>query len=496
MPARPVLRTGRRGSPTDPADRIPCGADARRALPEGGRGTGMTKLHQAVRRGDMAPVRDRVRRGADPNERDRQGRTMLHIAVGKGREPRTAQELVALGCDPDARDARGRSPLDVAAKAGNIPAAAVLLGAGADAAAPDAEGLAPATRLVRARVPHDAIMKLTFSWGEQIEGFVRLRFPELAGRLDFARMVPLQSEFALETLGLVRSDLIRLIPDRDGGPGCMPVLEFQSRPDREMPVRLMLYASQAILQLRRTNRGAPVPRPLPIVIATGERRWPDGPKSLDGLLAPQPWTGPPEVSLSFDLTDLADPELDLSAPDNPAAACLRAVRLRHEGIFANLDGIAEAFQDIGRIFRGPKYASLRAVMRAAVLAGTDLEANPGIIPLIQEEGNMSRLAESLNEAMARNRQEGLSQGRSEGRREGRSEGRREGRSEEGVEILSEIAEHRFGPDVAGALRAHLARIGDPDAVRRSGLALLDCASGAEVLARLRNNGHDPGADGP
>ena len=166
------------------------------------------------------------------------------------------------------------------------------------------------------------------------------------------------------------------------------------------------------------------------------------------------------------------------------------------------------FQDIGRIFRGPKYASLRAVMRAAVLAGTDLEANPGIIPLIQEEGNMSRLAESLNEAMAQKQQEGLSRGLSEGlseglsrgRREGlsrgRSEGRKEGRSEEGVEILSKIAEHRFGPDVAGALRAHLARIGDPDAIRRSGLALLDCASGAEVLARLRNNGHDPGADGP
>ena len=436
----------------------------------------------------MDLVRDRVRRGADPNARDRQGRTMLHIAVGKGRAPGMVQELVGLGCDPGRRDDRGRSPLDVAAKARNIPAAAVLLRAGADAAAPDAEGLAPAVRLVRARVPHDAIMKLVFSWGEQIEGFVRLRFPELAARLDFARMVPLQSEFAMENLGLVRSDLIRLIPDRDGGPGCMPVIEFQSRPDRDMPVRLMLYASQAIVQLRRTNRGAPVPHPLPIVIATGERKWPDGSASLDAMLGPPPWTRPPGVSLSFDLTDLADPELDLSAPDNPAAVCLRAVRLRHEGIFANLDGIAAAFQDIGRIFRGPKYASLRAVMRAAVLAGTDLEANPGIIPLIQEEGNMSRLAESLNEAMARNRQEGLNRGL--------SEGRREGRSEEGVEILSEIAEHRFGPDVAGALRAHLARIGDPDKIRRSGLALLDCASGAEVLARLRNNGHDPGTDGP
>ena len=201
---------------------------------------------------------------------------MLHVAVGKGRGPWIAEELVALGCDPGARDARGRAPLDVAAKAGNIPAAAVLLRAGADATAmPDAEGLAPAVRLVRARVPHDAIMKLAFSWGEQIEGFVSLRFPELAARLDFARMVPLQSEFAMENLGLVRSDLVRLIPGRDGGPGCLLVIEFQSRPDRDMPVRLMLYASQAILQLRRTNRRAPVPHPLPVVIATGERKWPD-----------------------------------------------------------------------------------------------------------------------------------------------------------------------------------------------------------------------------
>ena len=93
---------------------------------------------------------------------------------------------------------------------------------------------------------------------------------------------------------------------------------------------------------------------------------------------------------------------------------------------------------------------------------------------------MSRLAESLNEAMARKRQEGLSEGRREG----------------SIQTLSEIAGHRFGPDVAGALRAHLALIGDPGAVRRSGVALLDCASGAEVLARLRKDGHDPGADGP
>ena len=102
------------------------------------------------------------------------------------------------------------------------------------------------------------------------------------------------------------------------------------------------------------------------------------------------------------------------------------------------------------------------------------------------------MAESLNEAMARKMREGRSRGLIEGLSRGRSEGRREG----SIQTLSEIAEHRFGPDVAGALRAHLARIGDPDAIRRSGLALLDSSSGAEVLARLRNNGYDPGADGP
>ena len=303
---------------------------------------------------------------------------------------------------PGVRDARGRSPLDIAAKAGNVPATAVLLGAGADAAAPDAEGIAPAARLVGAGFPTTRIMKLAFSWGEQIEGFVSLRFPELAGRLDFTRTVPLQSEFALETLGLVRSDpgAADTRPGRRSGLPAGARVPIPPRPGHAGAADALRLPGDTSVAAYEPG-GRPVPRPLPGVIATGDRRWPDGPASLDGLLEPPPWSGPPGVSLSFDLTDLADPELDLSAPDNPAAACLRALRLRHGGIFASLDGIGAVFQDIGRIFRGPKYASLRAVMRAAVLAGTDLEETPGIIPLIQEEGNMSRLAESLNEAMAR-----------------------------------------------------------------------------------------------
>uniref|UniRef100_A0A0D9V7D2 MSP domain-containing protein n=1 Tax=Leersia perrieri TaxID=77586 RepID=A0A0D9V7D2_9ORYZ len=72
-------------------------------------------LHAAAARGDAGEVR---RLGTDAmGERDRDGRTALHVAAAAG-EAETAAALVEMGADAAAADARGRTPLDVAREKG------------------------------------------------------------------------------------------------------------------------------------------------------------------------------------------------------------------------------------------------------------------------------------------------------------------------------------------------------------------------------------------
>jgi len=48
-----------------------------------------------------------LKAGADPNQRDADGRTALHHAAARGSKPVLVDQLLAAGADPDARDAAG-----------------------------------------------------------------------------------------------------------------------------------------------------------------------------------------------------------------------------------------------------------------------------------------------------------------------------------------------------------------------------------------------------
>ena len=74
--------------------------------------------------------------------------------------------------------------------------------------------------------------------------------------------------------------------------------------------------------------------------------------------------------------------------------------------------------------------------------------------------------------------------RHESRVEGYAEGHAEGCAEGERSLLLRQAERRFGAGTAERLAVLLSRPGDPDRLAEAGDSIIDCGTGAELLARV------------
>ncbi|XP_077881112.1 ankyrin repeat domain-containing protein 65 [Ictidomys tridecemlineatus] len=99
-------------------------------------------LLQAVWHGPAALVMKLLRQGASVEEKDRFGRTPLHLAVLRGHAP-LVRLLLQRGAPVDAADCAGHTPLHDAAWQGHSRVAELLLRRGAPVAARSGEGLTP-----------------------------------------------------------------------------------------------------------------------------------------------------------------------------------------------------------------------------------------------------------------------------------------------------------------------------------------------------------------
>ena len=82
------------------------------------------------------------------------------------------------------------------------------------------------------------------------------------------------------------------------------------------------------------------------------------------------------------------------------------------------------------------------------------------------------------------RLESRSEGRAEGLLEGHEEGRAAGRAEGERALLARLAARRFDAGTARRLSALLSRIDDPDRLAEVGDRIVDCATGADLIARV------------
>ncbi len=115
---------------------VAAGADMRRTAPD----TGFTAIMQAVNNDAAGVIHTLVRLGADINARggagtSHAGQTALHLAAQSDHRNTVTDMLIRLGADLELRDAKGRTPLMIAVEAGNRRMTEILLKAGAN---PDA----------------------------------------------------------------------------------------------------------------------------------------------------------------------------------------------------------------------------------------------------------------------------------------------------------------------------------------------------------------------
>ena len=87
----------------------------------------------------------------------------------------------------------------------------------------------------------------------------------------------------------------------------------------------------------------------------------------------------------------------------------------------------------------------------------------------------------VEELKERARRKGLGEGRAEGHIRGNAEGRRQGRAT----LICQQARLKFGAETADRLSRLLEDITDPEHIARIGCRIIECETGAELLAQAR-----------
>ena len=309
------------------------------------------------------------------------------------------------------------------------------------------------------------------------------------------------------------------------------LLEFQSTVDPDMAARTLAYTSLLREHLRRQGRLDPdgALRTLAVVVYSGPKPWSAAGAAGDVPLSPD---GVPLLTVvaPYRLLDSRRAAADDAAERNPAMAVLGV-----EGAASPAQAAARmqamalwlpqvlTDRDVRREFGASVVAWLAATMPRLFSSADDEEIGSIGLGLFEEEDEMTTLhlrakeweAEWLRQGIAQGMERGLVQGMERGLAQGVERGLAQGMERglaqgverglaqgverglaQGVErglaqersLLREQAARKFGAAVGEALARRLESASDAEALREVGVLIIDCADGAELLARIPPHG--------
>lgn len=148
---------------------------------------GMTAMHWAAYRDDLAMAELLIARGAEPDKANRYGVTPLSLACENGNAT-IVELLLRAGADPSRAVRGGETPLMTASRTGRIDAVRALLSRGAEVGAKEVVGGQTALMWAAAE-GHADVMRVLIDAGADIEhrlpsGFTPLLFAVREGRIE------------------------------------------------------------------------------------------------------------------------------------------------------------------------------------------------------------------------------------------------------------------------------------------------------------------------
>ena len=331
---------------------------------------------------------------------------------------------------------------------------------------------------------HDAAWKRLFSFTDMprdlLAGFVPRKWVE---KLDLSTLEPWPADLVSNGLRERHADRVWRVRRRDRS-GCVLVtVEFQSRVDRTMAVRVLDYSTllyQELLRNKALRRGArakpePLPPVLPIVLHHGTKRW-WARKDVAGLCAPAGEDlAPYQPAQRYFLLDVAAYTGPLPEGHNLMAALIRLAHCR------SVETASEVLKMLTEWLAREQTGLLGAILvwyeqarRRHDLPKLDLS----ILDDLNEGKTMPN--EVMREQVARWADRRFAERAAPRIERSRVEGLTEGQAA----VICRLAARKFGPETADRLAERLTEISDPERLGEVGEWLLECDSGEELLARV------------
>ena len=338
---------------------------------------------------------------------------------------------------------------------------------------------------------HDAAWKRLFSFSDMprdlLAGFVPR---EWVGNLDLSTLEPWPGDLVSDGLRERHADRVWRVRRLDRRGFVLVTVEFQSRVDRTMAVRVLEYSTllyQELLrnkELRRIARAGsgdkgrrrrvkpePLPPILPIVLHHGTKRW-WARQDVAGLCAPAgedlASCQPAQRYFVLDVSAYTEP---LPEGSNLMAALIRLAHCREtQAAMSVLKALIRELMP-----EQPKLLAAFLVWYEQARRRHDL---PKVDMSILDDLNKGKtvrnevMTEQVNQWANRQLAEWVAPRLERSRAEGQAA------------VICRQATRKFDPETADRLAERLAEVPDPERLGEVGEWLLECDSGEELLARV------------